>query len=329
MSTYDFKGKIAIVTGAGSGINHALTELLLEAGCSVVVADVRLRPQAQQTLDKYPHPGKGTSDYCRPSAIFQPTDMSNWAQIRLLWETALQTYGRVNIVVNGAGLYEPPSSSFWNPPGGESEGGVSSSGVEPADDPDAAVGQYQTFAVNTAGPIRLAQIAVQYWLQHPELEGNVLFFASLAAYLHGMLTPLYFASKAAIVSFSKSLGGLRKHCGIRNACICPSTVHTPMIHEEQEHVVVHPDDIGLTPRECAEVALRLLREPQYGDGNIVECMKVVSDEESGQLVVRTREVPMEALYPSFTGTGLETILDSREASLLQRLQHYGTRNSVE
>ncbi|KAK6858107.1 short chain dehydrogenase reductase [Apiospora arundinis] len=390
MSSYELKGKIAIVTGAGSGINHALTELLLEAGCSVVMADVRLRPEAQQTLDRYPHhPGnKDNGEDHRPSAVFQPTDTGNWAQIRALWETALQTYGRVNIVVNGAGVYEPPSSTFWNPP--ESSSSLSSPspgvGVAPVDDPDAAVGQYQTFAINTTGPIRLAQIAVEYWLQHPELQGNMLFFASVAGYVHGLLTPLYFASKAAIISFAKSLGGLREHCGIRSACICPSTVHvctlgtrlptclplllylflnrfwlllrmvygdvfastnlsnllsilhtkyrqTPLIHEIQKHVNVRPDDLGLTGKECAEVAMRLLQEPQYGGGEIIECMKafnVNKDEEGGdETVIQLREVPVETLYPSFYNNNLDTIMGDPEKKLIQRLQQGKMRAAVE
>lgn len=185
------------------------------------MADVRLTPTAQQTLDQHSRPEE-------PSAVFKPTDMSNWAQIHALWDFALQTYGRVNIVVNGAGVYEPPSSTFWNPPGASTESsslplipGVAA----PEDDPDAAVGQYKTFAVNMTGPIRLAQLAVQYWLEHREVGGNLLWFASLAGYLHGMITPLYFSSKAAVVSMCKSLGGLRETRGVRNACICPGTVH--------------------------------------------------------------------------------------------------------
>lgn len=141
---YDVKGKVAIVTSAGSGINHALTNILLQNGCSVVMADLKLRPEAEATLAKYQHqPG----DTDKPSAIFHQTDVADWAQLQNLFDTALKTYGTVNIVVNGAGIYEPPSSTFWHPPG-----------VSPLakDEPDCNPGVYQTFAVNTMAPIRLA-----------------------------------------------------------------------------------------------------------------------------------------------------------------------------
>ncbi|KAI3398015.1 hypothetical protein diail_9992 [Diaporthe ilicicola] len=52
MSSYEVGGKYAIVTGAGSGINLAFAEQLLERGCSVTMADLRLRPEAEKVLRK-------------------------------------------------------------------------------------------------------------------------------------------------------------------------------------------------------------------------------------------------------------------------------------
>lgn len=79
--------------------------------------------------------------------------------------------------------------------------------------------------MNTIAPIRLAQIAIDYWLQNRDIQGNLLWIASLGGYVHSMHTPLYFASKAAIVSMVKSLGGLKKEFGIRNAAVCPGAVY--------------------------------------------------------------------------------------------------------
>ncbi|RYO97148.1 hypothetical protein DL765_011317 [Monosporascus sp. GIB2] len=59
--------KFTIVTGGGSSICHALTKLLLAAGCSVMTADLRLRPEAGDTVNAYPHP---PAEPCRPSAVF-------------------------------------------------------------------------------------------------------------------------------------------------------------------------------------------------------------------------------------------------------------------
>lgn len=85
-------------------------ELLLEAGASVVLADVKLTSGAEATVAKYPHPPRVVG---QPSAIYHETDISDWSQITSLWETSLKIFPRIDIVVNGAGVYEPPSSSFW------------------------------------------------------------------------------------------------------------------------------------------------------------------------------------------------------------------------
>lgn len=194
-----------------SGISHALTEQLLEAGCSVMIADVRLTSEAEATLKKHANPAPGA-----PRLVFHETDMSDWAQISSLWETTLKKFPRIDIVVNGAGIYEPPSSTFWNAPG------ISPLAKDPV---DAKVGQYMTFAVNTIGPIRLAQIAIDYWLENREVKGNLLWIASLGGYVHSLQTPMYFASKAAIVSMVRSFANLRKEFGIRNAAVCPGAVY--------------------------------------------------------------------------------------------------------
>lgn len=191
------------------GINHVFVQMLLEAGCSVVIADLKLTAEAENTLQKYSKDNAATNG---AYAIFHPTDLVDWSQINSLWETALATFPQVDIVCNGAGLYEPPASSFWSPPG------VSPLAEDPA---DAKVGQYKTFSVNTIAPIRLAQIAIDYWLQNRSVQGNLIWVASLGAYVHSVHTPMYFASKAAIVSMVKSLGRLRKEVGIRNAAVCP------------------------------------------------------------------------------------------------------------
>lgn len=52
----------------------------------------------------------------------------------------------------------------------------------------------------------------------------------MGGYVHSMQTPLYFASKAAIVSMVKSLGGLKNLFGIRNAAVCPGAVGVSCFH---------------------------------------------------------------------------------------------------
>ncbi|RSL92354.1 hypothetical protein CEP52_013845 [Fusarium oligoseptatum] len=227
MATWDVKGKVALVTGAGSA-----------------------------------SPGRKW----RASAIFQQTDLCDWSQINALWEAALKTFGRVDLLVNGAGLYEPPFSDFL--------------------EPTRRVGIYKTFAVNTIAPIRLSQIAIEYWLR-PEnkgIEGNILWVASMAGYIHGLLTPFYYSSKAAVVSMCKSLGSLKRIAGIRNSAVCPGVVDTPIFHPPYSRERVQSDDLMLTVQELVDVAIKAIRDPQSATSTLT------SRRASNTIMVDVREL---------------------------------------
>lgn len=95
-------GKSAIVTGAGSGINLAFAQLLLNKGCNVLLADLRLRPEGQKVVDEYTSPSKGTG-----RAVFQETDVRSWSHLNRMFDVAEKEFGGVDIVCPGAGVYEP------------------------------------------------------------------------------------------------------------------------------------------------------------------------------------------------------------------------------
>ncbi|CAD0046275.1 unnamed protein product [Aureobasidium pullulans] len=94
------KGKTAIVTGAGSGINLAFSSLLLSRGCNVVFADLGLRPEAKAITDKYSGFSSG------PRAIFQKTDVTDWTQLSKMFEVAEKEFGGTDLVCPGAALDE-------------------------------------------------------------------------------------------------------------------------------------------------------------------------------------------------------------------------------
>lgn len=98
--------KTAIITGAGSGINLCFAKLLLEKGCNVVIADLQLRPEAQAVVAQYPHDSAGAK------AVFQKTDVADWAQLDKMFEVADKHFGGADIVCPGAGVYEPVSLLF-------------------------------------------------------------------------------------------------------------------------------------------------------------------------------------------------------------------------
>ncbi|RFU27483.1 hypothetical protein B7463_g8844, partial [Scytalidium lignicola] len=310
MSSWDLKGKFAIVTGAGSGINHAFADQLLNAGCSVIFADIALRPEAEETLARFPHPPKDLA----PSAVFHQMDQSDWSQISATWDFALKIFGKVDLLCPGAGIWEPPSNTFWNPPG------ISSLSK---DDPNAAPGVYHLFAVNAMGPIRLAQIAIDYWLQN-KIAGNLLLIASLSAYLPSIGTPLYNSSKGALTSFTLSLAQMKSRLNIRVATICPATTFTPAVVQEYCKDKIRDFDMNMTLTECAEVMLRVVTEPQYGDGQVVEAMQFGTKEISD---VKVRTVPYQTLMPAIdlNGTFSGKNIFVEEENLWDQLKTKGMR----
>lgn len=91
--------KTAIITGGGSGIGYEFTKLLLSKGCNVIIADLALRPESKLLVDEY------SGDSAR--AIFLKTNVTDWAQLGKMFEVAEQEFGSADIVVPGAGVFEP------------------------------------------------------------------------------------------------------------------------------------------------------------------------------------------------------------------------------
>ena len=101
MMAMNVESKTAIITGAGSGINFCFAKLLLSKGCNVVIADLALRPEAQELVAQYPLTSSGAK------VVFQKTDVTKWTQLENMFEVAIEHFGGADIVCPGAGVYEP------------------------------------------------------------------------------------------------------------------------------------------------------------------------------------------------------------------------------
>lgn len=90
-------GKVALITGGGSGICFELVKILVGKGCGVLIADLALQPVAEEFI-------KTVKD---PKVVFVKTDVTKWDEIQYAFDTTISEFGRLDIVVPGAGVFEP------------------------------------------------------------------------------------------------------------------------------------------------------------------------------------------------------------------------------
>ncbi|PTD03680.1 Boron transporter 1 [Fusarium culmorum] len=256
--------RLSVMNRIWSRINLCFVRLLLQNGFSVLIVDRRLRVEAQQLMEQYPFEG----DNSKAELLFQETDVTSWPQLTAAWKTALEKFPKVDIVVAGAGLFEPPWYSFWDAPKTETNKKTVSQ-----DDADADPGHYRVLDVNLVSPIRLSQLAIGYWTKAKH-KGCLIHVGSIAGYAAAITTPLYFASKHGLHGFVRSLGGLRDKLDIRVACVAPGATATPMWSEDPtKEVMLEQDTILISPEEVAQGMWRLVIDPELGDGTILEVTK--------------------------------------------------------
>ncbi|KAL3292381.1 short chain dehydrogenase [Colletotrichum asianum] len=266
---FSVSGKTAIVTGAGSGINFSFAELLLKRGCNVVIADLALRPEAEELVSKH---------NSNPRAIFVKIDVTSWPALSKMFDATLAEFGNFDILCPGAGVYEPHWSNFWHPPGSS----------ESKDSVDG--GHYKLLDINITHPIRATQLAISYWLHPREVTdaklppavkaspGNpkrIIHISSVAGQVPNINAPLYSASKFAITGFVRSLARLEETDGVRINAVAPGVVRTPLWTEHPEKLINldESQDGWVTPEEVAEAMLRCAEDDGVPGGSILEVGK--------------------------------------------------------
>ena len=256
------------------GINLEFARLLLEGGCNVLFADISLRPESEKVIAQY---------QSKPKAVYQKTDVASWVDLDEMFRVAIEHFGQVDIVCPGAGIFEPPWSNFWVPPGtGNSR--------------DKAQGdRYITMDINVTHPIRVTQMAISHFLAQspPPSKTNpksIIHISSIAGEVAGLPTPLYYAGKHAIKAFVRSLGDLQNLFGIRVAAVLPGIVKTPLWteHPDKLQIVDEKKDAWIMPEDIGKVMLDLvvkneINSKKDGSGELIpieggSCVEVLSQQ---------------------------------------------------
>ena len=184
----DIAGCVVVVTGAGSGIGRATAELFAARGARVVAVDVDPHVAAS------PPAGAVLGASC---------DVADAAQVEAVTRRTVETLGRYDVLVNSAGVVVV---------GGAAEA--------------TEVDWDHVFGVNAKGTWLMCRAALGVMVRQG--GGMIVNIASGAGLRVSGGLAVYSASKAAVVSLTRSIAVDYARFGVRAACICPGMIDTPM-----------------------------------------------------------------------------------------------------
>lgn len=194
-------GKVAVVTGAGSGIGRATALKMASSGAQVVVADVD-EDGGRETVDAVEQAGG--------DAIFMRTDVTNPTEVRTLIGATVRAYGRLDCAVNNAGI-----------------GGTSRDGRRYATHEYPEELWSRILAVNLTGLFLCLKHEIAQLVQQGT-GGAIVNLASIAG-LVGGFGSAYVASKHGVVGVTRNTALEYARQGIRINAVCPGAVDTPMV----------------------------------------------------------------------------------------------------
>ncbi len=226
----DPRDKVAIITGGASGIGLATARLLAANGARVVVADLQAEPGTRVVREIEATGGE---------ARFVHTDVTNPKDLQAMLDFAVGQFGRVDLIHNNAGISEggqdffAPGSDVWE----------------------------RTLAIDLEAVIRCTQLEVQH-LRRQGGDGVIINTASMGGLVPMPTSPVYAASKAGVIHFTRSLAYLANE-GIRVNVICPTFTDTPLVRAGGEGAIeLMKQEVGgiLRPEQVAEGVLELVRD---------------------------------------------------------------------
>jgi len=190
--------KVAIITGAGSGMGRVAAEMFAAQGAKVVAAEFDER-HGRETVEAIEAAGG--------DAVFVQADVSDETDAAAMVAAAMDRYGRLDVLYNNAGIMPEADHSVT--------------------DTDVAVWD-QVMAVNVRGVFLGCKFAIPRMVEQG--SGSVINISSFVALL-GCSVPqdAYTASKGAVLSLTRSLAVQFGPHGVRSNAICPGPIETPML----------------------------------------------------------------------------------------------------
>ena len=195
--TDELAGKVAIVTGGASGIGRGIAERFAAEGAGVVIADVRddLGTELADELNAQGH-----------TTVFRRTDVGDQAQVSELVRSAVSAFGGLHVMVNNAGISSPLRKGLF---------------AEDFEEFD------RVMRVNLLGVMAGTREAARHMADNG--GGSIINLGSIGGIQAGGGVPVYRASKAAIIHFTKGAAIELAHYEVRVNCLAPGNIPTPIL----------------------------------------------------------------------------------------------------
>jgi NAD(P)-dependent dehydrogenase (short-subunit alcohol dehydrogenase family) len=246
------ENKVAIITGAGSGIGKEITLLFAREGCKIIASDI-----SETRINEL---SNETASYQGNVKLFRG-DITNPSHIDELITNALNAFGTIDVLVNNAGIMD----NF--------------EGVDAVDEKEWS----RVFEINLNAPYKLMQRCLKIFL--PKKTGNIINIASIGGLNAGRAGAAYTSSKFALIGLTKNTGYLYAKKGIRCNAIAPGAIETH-ISESIDYSKLTDEikdrimpGMALNPRygkpiEIAKIALFLTSE----DSSLINGSVIVADD---------------------------------------------------
>ena len=189
------EGRVAVITGAGSGIGLATAKRLASEGAKIVAVDM--------------NPESGEAAAKATGGIFVKADVTNAADVENMYKVAFDTYGRIDIAFNNAGISPPDDDS------------ILTTGLDAWE---------RVLRVNTTSVFHCCKYVIPYMQKAG--KGSIINTASFVATMGAATSQIaYTASKGGVLAMSRELGVQFAREGIRVNALSPGPVNTPLLQE--------------------------------------------------------------------------------------------------
>jgi meso-butanediol dehydrogenase/(S,S)-butanediol dehydrogenase/diacetyl reductase len=230
-------GKVAVVTGGGSGIGRGIVLALAREGADVAIPDIQVL-NAEKTADEVKGLGR--------RVLAMKTDVTSSADVKVMVDRVRDVLGKIDILVNNAGMAAPPGMPFMN---------------NTEEDWDKA------FAVNTKSVFLTCKAVAPYFIERK--AGRIINIASIAGPLSAPTMPPYSVAKQGVITFTRIVAKeLAAHRITVNA-ICPGVLYTEFWQKLAQHIAdTNPAFKGMTARQVFDkrvsdiVPMKCEQEPE-------------------------------------------------------------------